>query len=347
MINLKELSVAEMKEFVQGLGLPAYRAGQILRWIYEKKVHSIEEMTDLSKDLRKRLSEVSYISNLRLITRKVSKIDGTEKYLFGLLDGESIESVLIPDAERLTLCISSQVGCAMGCAFCLTGKMGFRRNLKAYEIVDQIISVSRLEDRHITNIVLMGMGEPLMNLDEVSEAINRMIGLLKISRRKITLSTSGYVPGIKKLPKALPKMVNLAVSLNATTDEVRDRIMPINKKYPISVLIDALRHYPLEKTRRITFEYVLIDGLNDTPEDAKRLIKLLRGIPSKINLIPFNEYPGSGMKPPSEEKTLSFQRILISSGMTAFIRKSKGSDIMAACGQLKGANTTCAPQNQA
>jgi len=348
MINLKELSVAEMKEFVQGLGLPAYRAVQILRRIYEKKVHSIEEMTDLSKELRKRLSEVSYISNLRLITRKTSKIDGTEKYLFGLLDGESIESVLIPDADRLTLCISSQVGCAMDCVFCLTGKMGFRRNLKAYEIVDQIISVSRLHrDRHITNVVFMGMGEPLINLDEVSEAISRMIGLLKISRRKITLSTSGYVPGIKKLPKALPKMVNLAVSLNATTDEVRDKIMPINKKYPISVLIDALRHYPLEKTRRITFEYVLIEGINDTTEDAKRLIKLLRGIPSKVNLIPFNEYPGSEMHPPPEEKILSFQRILISSGMTAFIRKSKGSDIMAACGQLKGANTTYVPQNQA
>lgn len=348
MINLKELSETQMKEFVQGLGLPSYRAGQILRWIYEKRVQSLEEMTDLSKELRKRLSEVSYISNLRLITKKISKIDGTEKYLFGLHDGETIESVLIPDLDRLTLCISSQVGCAMGCAFCLTGKMGFKRNLKAYEIVDQIISVSRLpKERHITNIVLMGMGEPLMNLDEVSEAIRRMIGLLKISRRKITLSTSGYVPGIKKLPEVLPKMVNLAVSLNATTDEVRDKIMPINKKYPISVLLDILRHFPLEKTRRITFEYVLIDGLNDTPQDAKRLIKLLKGIPSKINLIPFNEYPGSLMKPPPEEKILTFQEILISSGMTAFIRKSKGSDIMAACGQLKGANTTYAPQNQA
>ena len=334
--NLKALSVEEMKGFVSGLGLPAYRAKQILRWIYEKRAQAIEERTDRSKDLRERLGEISYISNFNLMERKTSE-DGTEKYLFGLDGGEAIESVLIPDEDRLTLCISSQAGCAMGCAFCLTGKMGFKRNLKAYEIVEQVISASRLIGaRHITNIVFMGMGEPLMNLDEVAEALTRMTVLMKISKRKITLSTSGYLPGIKKLSTVAPR-VNLAVSLNAATDEVRDKIMPINRKYPIAALIEALRHYPLEKTRRITFEYVMIDGLNDRPADARRLVKLLKGIPSKINLIPFNEYPGCGIRRPAEEKVLAFQEILVGSGMIALLRKSKGKDIMAACGQLKGA----------
>lgn len=337
--NLKALSASELKDFIAGLGLPAYRARQILRWIYEKRITSISDMTDLSLELRERLEAISYISSLRLLARNISREDETEKYLFGLEDGQSIESVLIPDEKRLTLCISSQVGCAMGCAFCLTGKMGLKRNLKAFEIVDQVISASRLvaeKDRHITNIVFMGMGEPLMNLEEVAEALHRMTELMKISRRKITLSTSGYVPGIKKLPLIAPK-VNLAVSLNATTDEVRDRLMPINKKYPIATLLEALRNYPLEKTRRITFEYVMIDGINDSADDARRLVKLLRAIPSKINLIPFNEYPGCEFRSPSETKILAFQNVLISSGMTALIRKSKGKDIMAACGQLKGA----------
>ncbi|MDP2167758.1 MAG: 23S rRNA (adenine(2503)-C(2))-methyltransferase RlmN [Thermodesulfovibrionales bacterium] len=334
-VNLKALSPEEMKVFLKGLGLPSYRAGQIIRWIYEKGAVSIEEMTDLSKDLRARLSGLSYISALVLMDEKTSR-DGTRKFLFRLEDGEAIESVLIYDEDRLTLCISSQAGCRMGCRFCLTGKGGLRRNLRAFEMADQVMAASRLAGDRITNIVFMGMGEPLTNLDEVAEAIRRLTGLMHFPKGRITLSTAGLVPEILKLPSLAP-LVNLAISLNATTDTVRDYLMPVNRKYPISALLNALRRFPLPKRGRITFEYVMIDGLNDTAADAKRLITLLKGIPSKVNLIPFNEFEGSGLRRPSDNKVLEFQGILIRGGMTAFIRKSKGSDIMAACGQLRGA----------
>lgn len=333
-INLKALSKQELESFIKELGLPSFRAKQILHWIYEKYAGSIHEITELSKDLRQKLSENSYISNLELLGRQVSE-DGTEKFLFGLEDAETIESVLIPDENRLTLCISSQVGCAMGCRFCLTGKLGLKRNLKSHEIVDQIISVSRtIKPRQITNIVLMGMGEPLSNFDNVVDALWRITEFLKISPRRITLSTSGIVPKILELPKKAPP-VNLAISLNATTDEERDYIMPINKTYPLKELLTACRKFPLPARRRITFEYVMLKNINDTPEDAKRLINLLKGIPSKVNLIPFNPYEGSEFERAEDAQVLNFQKILLKGHVTALIRKSKGQDILAACGQLK------------
>lgn len=341
--NLKALSKDEMKEFVKAQGLPDYRAKQILHWIYEKRAESVEDITELSKELRKKLSEAAYISNLNLLNRQVSN-DGTEKFLFALEDGESIESVLIPDKDRLTLCISSQVGCAMGCKFCLTGEIGFKRNLKAHEIVDQIIAVMKVrseklevrsgKQKNITNIVFMGMGEPLLNLDEVIEALKRINGLMGISKKRITLSTCGIAPKIAELYKKAPR-VNLAVSLNAADNNVRSMLMPINKKYPIETLLDACRKIPLSARSIITFEYVMIDGINDKTADAKKLIRLLKGIPSKVNLIPFNPYEGSKFKRPSDDKVLAFQKILIDGNITAFIRKSKGQDILAACGQLK------------
>ncbi len=332
--NLKALSRQELETFIRGSGLPVFRAKQLLHWIYEKRVQSIPEITELSKDLREKLSQKAYISNLELLDRQTSK-DGTEKFLFGLENGESIESVLIPDENRLTLCISSQVGCAMGCRFCLTGTKGLKRNLKAHEIADQIIPVSRLiAPGQITNIVFMGMGEPLANFENVVEALWRITELMKISPKRITLSTSGIAPKILELAEKAP-MVNLAISLNATTDEVRDYIMPVNRTYPLKVLLDACRRFPLPARRRITFEYVLLEGVNDTHEDAKRLIKLLKGIPSKVNLIPFNPHPGEEFRRPDDKRVLEFQDILISGNITALIRKSKGQDILAACGQLK------------
>ncbi|NJD56610.1 MAG: 23S rRNA (adenine(2503)-C(2))-methyltransferase RlmN [Nitrospirae bacterium] len=334
-IDLKSLSKADVYRFAAERGLPKYRANQLLHWMYERNVRSLQEITEFSKALRNGLAEGSYISNLELADRQRSK-DGTEKFLFSLEDGQTVESVLIPDKDRLTLCISSQAGCAMGCGFCLTGSMGLVRNLKAHEIIDQIISVNRLiAPGRVTNIVLMGMGEPLANFDEVVEALWRMTGLMGISKRRVTLSTSGLVPKMLELPAKAPD-VNLAVSLNATTDEVRSRIMPVNRTYPIKELLDACRRYPLKPRRRITFEYVLIGGVNDTRTDAKRLVKLLKGIPCKVNLIPFNPHDRSGMQRPSEETVLAFQKIISDSNMTVLIRESRGQDILAACGQLRG-----------
>ncbi len=333
-IDLKALSKKGLEYFVKGCGLPAFRSRQIIHWMYERYAQSIEEMTELSKKLREQLSEQAYISNLNVIDRLISQ-DGTQKFLFGLDDGETIESVLIPDEDRLTLCISSQVGCAMGCVFCLTGKLGMKRNLKPHEIVDQVISVSRLiKPTKITNIVLMGMGEPLANFDNVVDAIGRITGLMKMSPKRITLSTSGVIPKIIELGnKAL--RINLAISLNATTDTVRSAIMPINRTYPLMALLDTCRKYPLQANRRITFEYVMLNGINDSMEDAHRLVRLLRGIPSKINLIPFNPYKGCEYGRPDDAAVLRFQEILADANMTVIIRKSKGQDILAACGQLQ------------
>ena len=365
--DLKALSKKELESFIKEQGLPAFRAKQLLHWIYEKRAGSIDEITEFSKTLRESLSDNAFISNVTLLKRQAAR-DGTEKFLFGLPDGESIESVVIPDKDRLTLCISSQVGCAMMCRFCLTGKLKCRRNLRAHEIVDQVIAAGRhigpagtiphsptpLSPRdkekgkgksslcavpeegcgRITNIVLMGMGEPLANFDEVVEALWRMTDLMKISKRRITLSTSGIAPMITELARRAPR-VNLAISLNATTDEVRNRIMPVNKRYPLKSLLDACRRFPLEPRRRITFEYVMLQGINDTRDDAKRLVRMLKGISCKVNLIPFNPYPGSEFGRPSDEEIERFQKIVFEGNITALIRKSKGQDILAACGQLK------------
>ncbi|MDH4230409.1 MAG: 23S rRNA (adenine(2503)-C(2))-methyltransferase RlmN [Nitrospirota bacterium] len=338
-INLKTLSRDELSGFMEERGLPNYRTDQLLNWIYARYATSLDEITEFSKDLRSRLAEISTIGNLVVVARQRSS-DGTEKFLFSLEDGQTVESVLIPDKDRLTLCISSQVGCAMGCRFCLTGAAGLIRNLRAWEIVDQILSVNRLiAPEKISNIVLMGMGEPLANFDEVVEALKRIVLHIGISKRKITLSTAGLAPKILELPGKAPD-VNLAVSLNATTDAVRDRIMPVNRKYPIKTLIEACRRFPLKPRRRITFEYVLIAGVNDSPEDARRLVRLLRGIRCKVNLIPFNPHEGSDLQRPSRFSVLAFQKILTDGNMTVLIRESKGQDILAACGQLRGGHTS-------
>ncbi len=338
--DLKALSQEDLASFIKDAGLPAFRRRQLIHWIYDRYAQSIEEITEFSKKMREELSERAYIGHLTLLDRQTSE-DGTQKFLFGLQDSETIESVLIPDEDRLTLCISSQVGCAIGCIFCLTGRLGLKRNLKPHEIIDQVISVNRLIlPERITNIVLMGMGEPLANFDNVVEAIVRIVGIMKMSPRKITLSTSGIPQKIIELGKKALK-VNLAISLNATTDALRNVIMPINKTYPIRSLLEACRKYPLPVNRLITFEYVLLKGINDSPEDAHRLIRLLAGIPSKINLIPFNPYSGSEYERPDERTILQFQAILVNAAMTVLIRKSKGQDILAACGQLKAGYKSC------
>ncbi|MCE5194034.1 MAG: 23S rRNA (adenine(2503)-C(2))-methyltransferase RlmN [Nitrospiraceae bacterium] len=342
-INLKSLNEEEIKEFIKSQGLPDYRGGQILHWIYEKKAESMDQITEFSKELRKKLSSIAYISNLNLLEKQTSK-DNTEKFLFKLEDDESIESILIPDEERLTLCISSQAGCAMGCRFCLTGKIGFKRNLMAHEIVDQVIYVSRViakrkKNNILTNIVFMGMGEPLANLAEVVEALHRLIRFMGISRKRITLSTSGIAAKIAEFYEHAPK-VNLAVSLNAADDETRNKLMPINRIYPIKMLLDECRKLDMPARDKITFEYVMVDGINDKPEDAKKLVRLLKGIPSKVNIIPFNKYHGTEFKKPSDEKIFAFQKILMDGNINAFIRKSKGQDILAACGQLKAGYKT-------
>jgi 23S rRNA (adenine2503-C2)-methyltransferase len=347
-INIKALSEKELLEFIEKFGQKPYRARQISHWLYRKYATSFDEMTDLPKSLRETLKKSAYISNL-VVLKKITSKDNTQKFLFKLEDGETIESVLIPDKKRFTLCISSQAGCAMGCKFCLTGMIGLRRNLKAYEIIDQIISVQRMllnSKNRITNIVFMGMGEPLHNFVEVTESIRRIVSVLGFSKRRVTLSTAGIVPKILEIAKTSLK-INLAISLNATTDRIRNMLMPLNRRYPLKDLLEACKRFPLEPQRKITFEYVLLKGINDSHEDAIRLVSMVKGIPSKINLIPYNppsrnvflekqRVPMRQFKKSGEKETHAFQQILTKAGITALIRKSKGADISAACGQLRG-----------
>ena len=334
--NIKKFNLQQTEDIINKLSLPSYRTNQLIQWIYKKYVNSIDEITEWSKSLRKTFSEKYYIGSIKLFDRKISK-DRTQKFLWELENGEKIESVLISDKHRLTLCISSQVGCPLKCRFCLTGKIGFKRNLHAWEIVDQFIQVSRLikaEALRLTNIVFMGMGEPLLNFDNVVEALWRFKNLIEFSPRRITVSTAGIIPAIKELPYKAPT-VKLAISLNATDEKTRSFLMPINKKYPLHELLKILREYPLKPGQRITFEYVMLKGINSSEEDALRLTQILKGIPSKINLIPFNPWEGCEFKKPEEYEILKFQEILASKGYSVFIRKSKGKDILAACGQLK------------
>lgn len=335
--DLRDLSLIETEAFAVDLGLEKYRGRQIFHWVYGKAADSIDAMTELSKEVRGLLSERAYISRITEVKRQRS-IDGTEKFLFALEDGHRIESVLIPEEDRLTLCISTQVGCGMGCAFCLTGKGGLVRNLRSSEIIGQVLAVKGgLPDGvRLTNIVIMGMGEPLANYHHTIKAIEILTHPhgTAIGSQRITLSTSGLVPQIRKLGEGRLH-INLAISLNASTDEERDLIMPINKKYPIAKLLQACREYPLKRRRMLSFEYVLLAGLNDAPEDARRVARLLKGLRCKINLIPFNEFPGSPYKRPSEESVLRFQEILTDHHYSVFIRKSRGADILAACGQLR------------
>jgi 23S rRNA (adenine2503-C2)-methyltransferase len=333
-VDIKNLTIEELTDFLDGLGKERFRAGQIMRWIYGRGVTSFAEMTDLAKSLRAELEERAVISTLVPEAVEESR-DGTRKYLFRLADGESVEAVRIPmEGERATLCISTQVGCAMGCSFCLTGTFGLIRNLTTAEIVNQVCAA--LAEGPVNNIVLMGMGEPLHNLENVISAL-RLFYLpegLDFSPRKVTLSTAGLVPQMLELGARV--RVNLAVSLNATTDEVRNRLMPINRRYPLDDLMAACRAYPLQPRQRITFEYILIRDVNDSDQDARRLVKLLHGIRAKINLIPFNEHAGSSFRAPFEERIEAFQSYLLSRNLVAIRRASKGQDISAACGQLKG-----------
>lgn len=336
--NLLELDEAGLTSFVAGLGMHAYRAKQISRWIYSSGAQWFTDMTNLSKKDRELLAERATLTPPELLERQVSA-DGTEKYLFGLHDGGTVESVMIPDEKRVTLCVSSQVGCALGCRFCLTGAGGFTRDLLPHEITGQVYAAIKLAaPRELTNIVLMGMGEPLMNTDNVIDALRRLTSpdMFCISPRRITLSTAGVVPEIAALGES-GVGVSLAVSLNAATDAVRDVIMPINRKYPIKELMAALRAFPLAPRRRITIEYVLLAGVNDSEKDARTLGNLLRGLKCKVNLIPHNPHPASEYGPPSEETVLAFQKVLHDKGYTAFIRQSRGQDILAACGQLRSA----------
>ena len=338
-INIKSMDQNELQARLIALGLKKYRAGQVLTWIYTHYARSFEEMTNIPIAERGLLASVFYISTPDIIRTELSK-DCTRKFLFTLEDAHTIESVLIPDEDRQTLCISTQVGCQQACRFCLTGSKGFTRNLRAYEIIDQVLEISRILQqegkRRITNIVLMGMGEPLANFDEVLKALKVITSEkgLGFATRRVTVSTAGLVPEIEKLGRSGVK-VNLAISLNATTDEVRDTIMPVNRRYPIKELLAACRHFPLEPRRRITFEYVMVKGVNDTREDAQRLAKLLTGIKCKVNLIPFNPFPGSGLERPDDATVRGFQKILLDHHYITPVRESRGRDISAACGQLR------------
>ncbi|HKK00988.1 MAG TPA: 23S rRNA (adenine(2503)-C(2))-methyltransferase RlmN [Desulfuromonadales bacterium] len=333
-VDLKNLTPEELSNFLADLGKEQFRARQILRWIYCRGVADFAEMTDLAKPLREELARRAVISDWQPEIVEKST-DGTRKYLFRLNDGQTVESVRIPmEGERATLCISTQVGCAMGCAFCLTGTFGLVRNLTAGEIVNQVCAA--VKEGPINNIVLMGMGEPLHNLDNVVKALKILYAPegFGYGPRKVTLSTSGLVPQLSELGQRI--RVNLAVSLNATTDAVRDELMPINRRYPLNDLMAACRQFPLPPHQRITFEYILIRGVNDSLADAKRLVKLLHGIKAKVNLIPFNEHEESVFKTPTADQIEAFQTYLLGRNIVAIRRASKGQDISAACGQLKG-----------
>jgi len=332
--NIKDLSPKEIEKFVLDNDLQPFRARQISKWLYKKGVDCFDEMSDLSKDFRDLLEfSFSIKPSLELVQEQVS-VDGTKKYLFKLADGNQIESVLIPEKSRNTLCISSQVGCALGCTFCMTGTVGKIRNLKPSEILDQYMMVNQYNVNGITNIVFMGMGEPLDNLDNLVKVINVLTdsNYLALSPKRITVSTSGLVPQIKKLGEQVS--VNLAVSLNAPRDELRDEIMPINKRYPISELLKASVNFPVPNRKYLMFEYVLLKDVNDSDSDAHTLGRLLKGIKCKINVIPFNEASPLPYKSPDWERVLKFQDILISYRINVRIRKSRGSDILGACGQL-------------
>jgi 23S rRNA (adenine2503-C2)-methyltransferase len=336
--NIKELSLKELEAELVERGETSYRAKQVWQWLFQKHAVTFAEMTNLSAALRARLVEGYTIGRLTLLREALSK-DGTRKFLFGLSDGHSIESVLIPEAKRLTLCVSTQAGCGFGCAFCATAVLGLKRNLRASEILDQILEASRslAVDQRITHVVLMGMGEPLANYAETVKALNVMTDTswgIGISPRRITLSTVGLVPQIQRLMEETK--VNLAVSLHAATDELRGKLMPVNRKYSLQQLMDCCRALPIPRRKRITFEYVLLGGINDSIEDAQALCQLLQGIRCKVNVIPFNPHPGSSYRRPNDAEVEKFQQYLQSQGLQINVRRPRGDDIQAACGQLQG-----------
>jgi 23S rRNA (adenine2503-C2)-methyltransferase len=336
--NLIGMSLDEIEAAAASLNEPRYRARQIYAGVYHRLARSWDQFTDLGKHLREKLQSRFAIEYPAMQQVFVSK-DGTRRYLFEVAPGQRIESVFIPEERRDTFCISTQVGCAVGCLFCVTGRLAMQRNLSPGEIIGQILSLQadrRIATRRL-NIVIMGMGEPLNNYDNVMKAVRLMTDEqgMSIPSRRITLSTSGIVPGIRRLAGE-PVIPNLAISLNATTDEVRNRLIPINKKWNIAALLDACRSFPLEHRRRLTFEYILIKEINDTPDDALRLVHLLQGLKKRINLIPLNADPWISLEAPTQERVLAFQQILMDHHITAMIRRPRGDDISAACGTLAG-----------
>jgi len=333
MINLLDLN---RERLADEFGDKPYRAGQIFNWVYGKGITDIHSMTNLPRQLREEMSSRFTITYPEVIDRQSSS-DGTEKLAYRLSDGNIIESVLIPEKDHWSICVSSQAGCSMGCTFCFTATMGFIRNLRLSEIITQVLyPIHAYPDRNIRNVVFMGMGEPLLNYENVLDAIRIMTDPDGpcISKRRITLSTCGIIPVLKSLGR--DAQIGLAVSLNAATNEVRQGIMPITRKYPMADLIDALKAYQLPNRRRITIEYVLLKGINDSIADAKQLIRTLHGLKVKVNLIPLNPWPGCTLEPPDEQTVLAFEEQLKDSPVAVMMRKEKGNDILAACGQLAG-----------
>lgn len=333
---LSKMTLGELETFVEGLGSSKFRAKQLHHWIYEKSAGSFEEMTDLSKKFRDELCGCAEITDTKIKAKQESK-DGTIKYLIELEDGNTVETVLMrfDNRSNLTACVSSQVGCALGCEFCATAKRGFIRNLSVHEIVEQVLTIQRDTKLKVTNVVFMGQGEPLLNLNNVLNAIEVFNKEFVIGQRRVTVSTAGVVPGIKRLTE-IDFQPTIAVSLHAPSSELRKTLMPIEKKYPVHELVEALKRHANATSRRVTVEYILIKGLNDTPKHAKELSELIYDLKSNVNLIVYNPVKGDKFQKPDREAVMKFKYVLEHSGKKVTIRLERGSDIDAACGQLSG-----------
>ncbi len=341
--NLLGLDRAGMEAFFVDMGEQRFRASQLIKWIHQQGVIDFDAMSNVSKALRERLRQHACVTPLEIVFDEISR-DGTRKWVLELADGNQIETVYIPETDRGTLCVSSQVGCALDCSFCSTGRRGFNRNLSSAEIISQVWIASQLlreekkPGRTITNVVMMGMGEPLLNFDNMVTAVRIMMDdfAYGLSKRRVTVSTAGVVPAMDRLGDVLDS--RLAVSLHATNDELRNELVPINKKYPLKELIAACHRFSEKQSARtrITFEYVMLDGVNDSPQQAHTLVRLLKGLPVMMNLIPFNPFAGSGYTTSSSERIEAFAKIIIAADMTTVVRRTRGDDIDAACGQLVG-----------
>lgn len=336
MKNILDYTYEELKNEIENLGWQKFRTDQICDWIYKKKVLDFDQMTNLSKVQREELKNIFYAQPLRILEKRVSKKDKTTKYLFELEDGNTIESVLLFHTNRITACISTQVGCPLKCLFCATGQSGFVRNLNTSEIVSQILTMEKDEDLRISNVVFMGMGEPLLNYDNVLKSIKNIINpkMLGLSQRHVTISTAGIVPKIYDLSEE-GLNIYLSVSLHAPNNRKRDKLMPINYKYPVEELVQAIKHYSEKTGRRITIEYILIKQFNDFQEDAIELAELLNGLKVNVNLIPYNPTGIAGLEKSSKKNIKEFESILKLKGIEAVVREEKGDDIDAACGQLR------------
>jgi len=341
-INLLDLTRQDMEAFFEQMGEKPFRAIQVIKWLHQYGVENIQDMTNLSKSLRAQLEQLAYIKAPKIVVDTLSE-DGTRKWVLEMDSGNHVETVFIPERDRGTLCVSTQIGCALACTFCSTARQGFNRNLSVHEIIGQLWVANKAMGRDpkgqriISNVVFMGMGEPLLNFDNVMKAINLMLddNAYGLSKRRVTISTSGVVPAIHRLRESTD--VYLALSLHAPNDELRDALVPLNKKYPLAEVLDAcVRYVRGEAGKRVTIEYVMIDGFNDKPEHAHQLVKLLRNLPVKINLIPFNPFPGSDFKRSTPQALERFRDILIKNKLTTITRKTRGDDIDAACGQLVG-----------